>query len=223
MESEILIENVQSFSISVEPILSSRAFIICDNNARFEFKNVSIVTLSGLYLIGCFETHVVFIGHFLVKNSRFYGQAVLNGSILTIKESTATLDRVAFISDSTIDSQDNVTFMNDYSSESCPTDLPCRATIILSRRSVVVVTQSWFEGNNMGLGSVIEYYDSDIIVFNTTFIYSSVAIYCNYNTCFTGSIVCASGLQESTLKFYNTQFVQNVGVMIFTVGDKIHL
>ena len=123
---------------------------------------------------------------------------------------------------STIDSQDNVSFMNDYSSESCPTDLPCRATIISSRRSVIVVTQSWFEGNNMGPGSVIEYHDSDIIVFNTTFINNSVA-HCNYNTCFTGGIVYANGFQESTLKLYNTRFIQNVGVMIFPVGDKILL
>ena len=37
LESEILIENVQSFSISMEPILSSRAFVIHCKNGWVNF------------------------------------------------------------------------------------------------------------------------------------------------------------------------------------------
>ena len=41
LDSEILVENVHSFSMSVEPIFLSKAVIICDHNARFEFRNIS--------------------------------------------------------------------------------------------------------------------------------------------------------------------------------------
>ena len=229
LESEILIKNIRSFSISIEQIFLSRASIICDSNARFEFKNVSTVTLRGLDLIGCIEVHFLSVGHILIESLRFYELPVVSGSILTIDECTATLDRVAFVS-STVDSnsQDNDTAMNDYSLDSdCPTDFLRGAAVISSRRSVIVVTQSQFEGNNMGSGSIIEYYDSNIVIFNTTFTNNSVATYCyNYNIrfcCFTGGIVRSSGVQRSILKIYHTRFIRNIGVMIFTIGDEILL
>ena len=229
LESEILIENIRSFSISIEHnIFSSRASIICDSNARFEFKNVSTVSLRGLDMIGCIEVHFISIGHVLVENLRFYDLSIMNGSILTIDECTATLDNVAFISatiDSEANSQDNDTAMNDYSLDSdCPTDFLRVAAIISSSRSVIVVTQSQFEGNQIGSGSIIEYHDSNIIVFNTTFTNNSVATNCYYNICcVTGGIVCSRGIQRSVLKLYDTRFIQNIGVVIFTIGDEILL
>ena len=94
LESEILVENVHSFSMFVESIFSSKAVIICDHNARFEFRNIDIVTVSGLDFVGCFENLVVSVGHFQIENSNF---VVRHGTIFTIGESTATLDRIAFI------------------------------------------------------------------------------------------------------------------------------
>ena len=230
LESEILIENIRSFSISIEQIFSSRASIICDSNARFEFKNVSTVTLRGLDLIGCIEVHFISVGHILIESLRFYELSVINGSILTMDECTATLDRLAFVSstvNSQANSQDNDIAVNDYSSDSdCPTDVLRGAAVISSRRSVIVVTQSQFEGNNMGSGSIIEYHDSNIVIFNTTFTNNSVATYCYYNIrfcCFTGGIVRSSGVQRSILKLYHTRFIRNIGVMICTVGDEILL
>ena len=76
----------------------------------------------------------------------------------------------------------------------------------------------------MGSGSIIEYHDSNIIVFNTTFTNNSVATNCYYNICcFTGGIVHSRGIQRSVLKLYDTRFIQNIGVMIFTIGDEILL
>ena len=42
LDSEILAENVHSFSMFVEPIFSSKAVMTCDHNARFE---LGILTL----------------------------------------------------------------------------------------------------------------------------------------------------------------------------------
>ena len=219
LDSEILVENVHSFSMFVEPIFSSKAVIICDHNARFEFRNINIVTVSGLDFVGCFENLVVSVGHLKLKNSHFHGQAVVNGTVLIIDESTATLDRVAFISTVGTYLQDGA---YDYvnSSEYCPTE---RATGVLSRRSVIVIAQSWFEGNSVGLGRVIDNYDSNIMIFNTTFVNNNATTYCCYNCCFTGSIVAANSLQNSTMKIYNSKFVQNIGEIVYAADTNLSI
>ena len=66
----------------------------------FEFRNISIVTVSGLEFVGCFNNYVVFIGQYQLQNSLFFGegQAIVNGTVLSIEDSNANLDEVAFIS-----------------------------------------------------------------------------------------------------------------------------
>ena len=63
----------------------------------------------------------------------FWGKIFL-GTILAIDESTASLDRVAFISTVRVSVQNSAAYLN--LSEQCPTDslLPDRATIILSQK-----------------------------------------------------------------------------------------
>ena len=53
--------------------------------------------MSGLEFVGCFESHVISVGQFPLENSG-NGQAIVNGTVLNIEESFASLDRVAFIS-----------------------------------------------------------------------------------------------------------------------------
>ena len=88
LESELVAENVHSFSMSAWPM---RATIICGKNSRFEFRNISTVSVSGLEFIGCFENHVVSIDLFQLQNSQFFGngQVLVNGTVLTIEHSTA--------------------------------------------------------------------------------------------------------------------------------------
>ena len=67
------------------------------------------------------------------------------------------------------------------------------------------------------LGRVIENYDSDMMIFNTTFVNNSAARYCfSYNCCFTGGIVYSNSSHISTLKILDSKFVQNIGTTIFT-------
>ena len=198
LESELIVENVHSFSMFAWPSFSSKVVIICSHNARFEFRNVSIVTVSGLEFVGCLENCVVSVGHFQLEDSSFFGngQAIVNGTVLTIEESIANLDRVAFIS--SVDKQQSSTTQK--LPDNCTT--VCINTIasinmaigILLRRSSIRITQSWFEGNNVGLGGVIYgEFDSDITIFNTTFINNKAASYrhCNNSYCciYNGGIV----------------------------------
>ena len=70
--------------------------------------------------------------------------------------------------------------------------------------SVMAIIQSWFEGNSVGLGAVVEIYYSDVMIFNTNFLNSTNASYiCNLTTdsdcynCYNGSIVDTNGTSES--------------------------
>ena len=67
---------------------------------RANIRNISIVTVSGLEFVGCSQNHVKSVGQFQLEDSSFFGngQAIVNSTILTIEDSTANLDGVAFVS-----------------------------------------------------------------------------------------------------------------------------
>ena len=167
LESELIIENVHSFSMFAWPSFSSKAVIICDHNASFVFGNISIVTVSGLEFVGCLENHVVSIGQFQLENSSFFGngQAIVSGTVLTIEESTANLDGVVFISAVESNTIQELP-------ENCTTIFSMDMAIgILLRGSSIRITQSWFEENKVGLRGVIySELGSNITIFNTTFV-----------------------------------------------------
>ena len=67
LESQLTVENIHSFSMFVWPGSSSKAVITCHgHNARFEFSNVSTVTVSGLEFVGCLVVgyYVTFINYY---------------------------------------------------------------------------------------------------------------------------------------------------------------
>ena len=208
LESELIVENVHSLSMFAWPSFSSNTIIACGHSARFEFRNVSIVTVSGLELVGCIENHVVSVGQFQLKDSSFFGngQAIVNGTVLTIEESIANLDRVAFIS--AVEKQQSST--TPKLPDNCTT---ARINVIFSmdmaigillRGSSIRITQSWFEGNNVGFGVIYGEFDSDITIFNTTFVNNKAASYryCNNSYCF---------IYTSSTVYVNTepQFINN--------------
>ena len=96
LESELLVENVPSFSMYAWHGSSSKATITCRHSARFEFRNISTVTVSGLEFVECSENRVISIDQFQLENSGFIGNAIIPGTVLSIEESTAKLDRVLF-------------------------------------------------------------------------------------------------------------------------------
>ena len=93
---------------------------------------------------------------------------------------------------------------------------------ISSRSSNISIKDSLFEGNNVGLiGAVIyDEFGSDIVIINTTFVNNSASAsnsYAQYH-CYgdrniTSSIVHTSG-HGSTVKIYDSHFVENEGVAI---------
>ena len=213
LESELIVENVHSFSIYAWPSFSLKAVIVCGHNARFEFRNVSIVTVSGLEFVGCLENHVISVGQFQLENSSFFGngQAIVNSTVLTINESAANLDRVAFIS--VVELQENCTATNS----------PMNRMIGISlKRSIIRITQSWFEGNDVVLGGIIyDEFGSDMTIVNTTFVNNSACCDdCNITSDISSGIVYAKS-HGSAVKIYDSKFVENMGLIIF--GDNCNM
>ena len=208
LESEIIAKNIHSFSMLSWPPISSKALIICSDNARFVFRNVSFVTLSGLDFVGCFENHVVSIDQFQIENSRFFGsdRALVCGTVmvLRIEESITNIDRVAFIS--------AVNTVSQNLQESCVSVTDRVTGILALNRSNTTITQSRFEGNDVGLGTVIhDTGDNHVTIINTTFLNNSATRSdCNN----TGAIVYTNS-NKSMIEIYDSKFAQNVGVVIF--------
>ena len=208
LESEFIVKNVHSFSMFAWPASSSKAVITCGQNARFEFRNVSIVTMNGLEFTGCFENHVLSVGQFQLENSTFFGngRSISNGTVLTIEESVANLDRVAFLS--VLDAPP------DLAEVTIP---PVNVTGILLKKSNLSIAQSWFEGNNVSTTGAVIYIEngSNIKIVNTTFTNNSANIF-SYSDRHTSSILYANAYGHGyTVQIYGSKFIHNVGVILF--------
>jgi hypothetical protein len=232
LESELLVENVHSFSTYAWPGSSSKVVITCGHNARFEFRNVSTVTVSGLAFVGCFKNHVRHISHFQFENSGFFGNGreIVNGTVLDIEESMASLDRVVFMTLSAVDEHyyrytGNCTVLQEIFS----TVAVDRVTGIALRSSNVTITQSQFEGNNVGLnGAVISNeFGSDIVITNSTFTNNSArglnvlcVFYSHNDKNITSGIVRTIG-HGNSVKIYDSKFMQNEGVIL--LGENFNM
>ena len=98
LESDLIIEDVHSFSMYTKHFSSKICRINCSPDTKLEFRNISTVTIDGLGFIQCSGNQLEFVGQFHLTDSTFYNHPELNGTTLTIAESTAYLDRVAFLS-----------------------------------------------------------------------------------------------------------------------------
>ena len=203
LESELIVKNVHSFSMFAWPASSSKTVITCGQNARIEFRKVSIVTVSGLEFTGCFENHVLSVGQFQLENSTFFGngQSISSGTVLTIEESVANFDRVGFLS--VLDT---------------PPDLAISPVIgILLKKSNLSIVHSWFEGNNVRLTTAVIYIENDshIKIVNTTFTNNSANIF-SYSDCHTSGILFANAYGHGyTVQIYDSKFIHNVGAILF--------
>ena len=97
LESKLVVEHVYSFSMSGAYLPSSEAVIVCKCQAMFEFRDISMITVSGLGFLGCVQNQFISVFRFQLRVSKFYNQAEINSTILTLSDSNASLDKVAFI------------------------------------------------------------------------------------------------------------------------------
>ena len=188
----------------------------------------------GWSLLDVVENYVISVSRFQLETSGFFGngQALVSGTVLSIEESFAYLDRVAFIS--IVNKPQTVHQDVPYDLHNC-TELAQiisttdRVIVILLRRTNISITHNLFKGNNVGLIGAVIYYNNDFVsdniisitIVNTTFfnnsasdlIYAEYAYYC-YNII--SSIVYANS-SGSSVQVYDSKFIQNVGVIVIGV------
>ena len=205
-ESDIIIEDIHSFSMFAEPFFSTPQ-IICSLDTKFEFRNVNTVTINGLDFIECSGNLLELISQFQLADSTFYSHAGVHGTTLTIAESTANLDRVAFLS--IIESAQNLNISILRPQENCNFN---STTIyrILSNNSIIVITQSLFNGNVMGVGAVIS---SEITIFNSTF--KNIRATCCFIEICVGAVLSVS---EGIITVYDSKFEYNQGTVFEIIG-----
>ena len=209
LESDLIIEDVYSFSMYTEPS-SSNTWINCSLDTKLEFRNIRTVTINGLDFIECSENQLEFVGQFHLTDSTIYSHPELDGTTLTIAESTAYLDRVAFLS--TIE---NASLQLD----NCTLE---SATIyrILAIKSVVIITRGLFDRSIVGVGAVVYSIDSSkIAIFNSTF-RNNRAMCWNFDTQYNSSRRVGAILQayNSSMDVCDGKFEYNQGDIIVTVG-----
>ena len=212
LESNLIVEDIDSFSMFGERF-SSTPQIICGFNAVLELRNISAVTIDGFDFIECTGHQVVSVAQFRLTNSVFYSHPEINGTTLTIIESTAYLDRIVFLSTSEgVPDHTNVSLQPQ---ENCTLDSATMQTI-MTNRSVVVVSQSLFNTSVMRVGVVISSLDSKVTIFNSTFT-NNRATCCSAMIC-VGAILSTS---EGIVIISDSKFEFNQGVITAAAGGTV--
>ena len=193
LESNLSVENVDTFSMSSETMSTSRAVrIVCNHNARFEFRRVKSITVSGFDFVECYENHIEFVCLLQLENSKFKSTGLKNASStqLIITGTNANIVRVTFIY-----------VENDHIQNGSHID-----RVIFASESAIVFTQSWFKGYNVGSGQVLHSENGcNINIFNTTFV-NIRTLHC-YAWPDAGIILYAN---ESNVHITNSKFVNNI-------------
>ena len=204
LETKIVIEDVNSFSISTEPF-STNPQIVCSFDAQFEFKNIDTVTINGLDFIECYGNVLESVSRFHITESTFYTRPERDGTTLTITETTAYLERVTFLSiDESIQYHGTVTVMEPQ--QRCTSN---STTIyrILANNSVLIIKESLFDKSVVGVGVVVSGLDdSEITIFNSTFS-NNRATCCSSETCVGGG----------TVTVFDSRFEHNQGIVFETL------
>ena len=208
LESKLIVENVDTFFMSSETIPTSRAArIICNHNARFDFRRVKRVTVSGFDFVGCSENHIEFVGLLQLENSNFKSTSIENAysTQLVITGTNANIDRVTF------------TYVeNDQTQNGSHID-----TVIFVSESAIVFTHSWFKGYNVRSGQVLHSENGcNITIFNTTFVNIRALDYYAWPECHHAGIIVYAN--ESNVHITNSKFVNNIVCnLLYTVNTNM--
>jgi hypothetical protein len=99
IESELVIENIHSFSMLAETNPLTQTEIVCYDHAKLTFSNVSDVTVSDFKFSGCAGNQILSVGEFHLKKSTFFDGVNVSdcGTIWTMAKTVSYLERVSFI------------------------------------------------------------------------------------------------------------------------------
>ena len=205
LETKLVIEDVDSFSILIEPF-STNPQIICSFDARFEVRNINTVTINGLDFVECYENVLESVSRFHITESTFYTHPERDVTTLTITESTAYLERITFLFIDKSVQDHTITKLKPQ--QNC-TSNSTAIYRILANNSVLIIKESLFDKSVIEVGAVVsDLGDSEITIFNSTFS-NNWATCCSSEIC-VGGILRVSG---GTIAVYDSRFEHNQGIV----------
>ena len=137
LESDLVVEDIYSFSMYT--LFPSITQINCSLGTKFVLRNVSTVTVNRLNFLGCSGNLLEFIDRFHLTDSTFYDHPEADGTTLTIADSTAYLDKIAFLS-SVESAPDLIHMLQPQEKENCNPSSTTDIKKILTNNSVVIIT-----------------------------------------------------------------------------------
>ena len=215
IESDTVIEHINSFSMLYESTSSPKAIIVCSHQGRFEFRNAHVVIVRNIDFLGCTRNKIVSVSRFMVEDLYFHGHGEASDSTLIMSETSAILHRVTFINN-------HLQLAIRNSAEDSNKQFKVASEIILCNRSDIIITQAVFQENSVqGGGAIIHgMKDSEITIFNTTFVNNHKINFHDDNNTYTqgrsGAILYID--YSTSMKVYNTNFERNKGSVIIAFG-----
>ncbi|MCG8622001.1 MAG: right-handed parallel beta-helix repeat-containing protein, partial [Proteobacteria bacterium] len=179
---------------------------------------MSTVAINGLNFLDCSGNLLEFVDRFHLIDSTFYDHPEADGTTLTIADSTAYLERIAFLS-SIESAPDLIDVLQPQEKENCNPSSTTDIKKILTNNSVVIITQGLFDSSIWGLGAVIySCGSSEITIFNSTFKNNSATC------CSTQPIICDGAILrifQSSLDVRDCRFEHNEGFLSVTIGGDV--
>ena len=215
LESDLVIEDIYSFSMYT--LFPSITQINCSLGTKFVFRNANTVTVNRLNFLGCSGNLLEFIDRFHLIDSTFYDHPEADGTTLTIADSTAYLERIAFLS-SVESVPDLIHVLQPQEKENCNLSSTTDIKKILTNNSVVIITQGLFDSSIWGLGAVIySCGSSEITIFNSTFKNNSALCCSTQPTIYDGAVLM---IFQSSLDVRDCRFEYNEGYISLVIeGD----
>ena len=213
LPSQLLFQDftmVSLFSQFDIPSNSTESVIVCDDNGRFEFLNVSTVQVSRLTFIGCTGNSVEDVNQFLLKDSNFIGRQGQSGTALKLYHTSAVIVKSSF-SHYDGDTYGTVNCTEFYASTATA------GSAIFMRSSNATIELSKFEGNRAEIGGAVYTLDSDILtIINCTFVENNASLIfslphtVDINFCFKAGGGALYTRDTKNVTLINSNFTENL-------------
>ena len=185
---------------------SSNTVIMCNGLGRFDLSTIPVVHVRNITFIGCPGNKVESVQQFTLEYTSFIGQENAPGTALELIDTTASLCSNTFISNS---GKQHQYYLDG-------NIIALAGGAILSTRSNINITESWFKGNHAQMGGAIfSEFQSNITITNSTFLGNVAKIIGATGTYYGGALYAVNGgtvIIEKSL-FANNRSLDGYGII----------
>ena len=185
---------------------SSNTVIMCNGLGRFDLSTIPVVHVRNITFIGCPGNKVESVQQFTLEYTSFIGQENAPGTALELIDTTASLCNNTFISNS---GKQHQYYLDG-------NIIALAGGAILSTRSNINITESWFKGNHAQMGGAIfSEFQSNITITNSTFLGNVAKIIGATGTYYGGALYAVNGgtvIIEKSL-FANNRSLDGYGII----------